>query len=1003
MDNRRTTISKALILLLMLTLACLPSAAQVDNYCLRFTSDEGVVNCGRLQSLTQSKTYTLQMWINPSEWKGGAALLRCGEFSIRLGNDRSLLLSDGQAFFYATSEKLVAGRWTHITVRCSKEDTRVAIDNSLAATFPMQLAFPCNTRSLWLGGGYRGRIDEVRVWRTVLSEDYDSFWRNTLNEYNPSWGYLMAYWKMDQEQCPNLVDYRGSRHGVLSPTGVKKEKVTDNTAFRYLKTLAYGNIERYFDRTVDHQHYQLANCVSIIGAHLNTSTAHAYYDVPLDNGALVGGAERLKDYQGRTGVLSLPTAFSRMNLPAGLMDGERQYTFETWLYLDQWTEGGYIYRAESGDSQQGLSLRLGAEADGTLILRCNGQEFLYRNVMTTGRWTHIGLSNRTGATSPTQQFYLAINGSGRTVKKEDAPTEPCNTQMPYLDAISSLGEGLVAKMDETMLFTSSRSSFGEDSRSLPFPSEQRAINPEERHNMLACYTYDLEERPEMDFFSVPGFIMKMRENVAGMRGARFTLTVAANDFDACLANDNKRVQIADDIAAMANDPAFDGVDLDFEWTYTPWGWRYYARLCENLYYRLKPGKTISVSPHMVTYGFPDDLMWTVNYFNFQIYDKPDLATYSGYENAHWTFENAGFARDKILLSYATTSTEGYIGGKGNMDKYPPRAYRYMYPAEEEEEYDPDQNYMTGTDGEIYWLPSYNQVVWRARYAREKELAGIMYWDMGGDLPATHKHSYARGASLHINSNVEPLVTTVKTTNVTPDEDPYAPTDTPSPDELTKRNIHDLSELEGSMAYNLTNANGLGLIYCKGDTDDLWLGSSSHENFRTWQDPNAPAAAWLLLQHKGQYYLYNLERRKFAMVTRFDVTSQACHLVDEATPIEVVKVGTAADDNQSGIFSFRTFTDDDRGFLCASPQLSQRPVCQWTQDDAGSQWLLTTCPYTCTLPYLQEALQKIDPSHLSPLSSQLSAPHSQLYDLQGRSYVRQPKHGLFIQGGRKVIR
>lgn len=989
----------ATFLLLLLSL-CLSLQAQVDNYCLRFTDEAGVVNCGRIVTLKQTMSYTLQMWINPSEWKGGAALLRCGAFSMRLGNDHSLLLNDGTGFFYATSDKLEAGRWTHITMRTSREDTTVYIDNSLVATFPMPLVFPCDVSSIWLGGGYKGRIDEVRVWRGVLSQNNESYWRNTLNELNPSWSSLLAYWKMDQEKCPNLVDYRGTRHGVLSAHGVVKEKVTDNAAFKYLKALAYGNVERYFDRMVDQKHYQLANTVSIIGARLNTSNAHVYYDVPLNNAALVNGAERLDEYQGRKGVLSLPTAFSRLNLPAGLLDGQENYTFETWLYLDEWTADGYIYRAESNDGMQGVSLRLGQEEDGSLILRCNGNEFLYRNVIRKGRWSHVGFYPRSTANSPTQLFCLAVNGITKSVKAADAPTEICSTRMPNLNAVSALGENIVGKLDDTMFFTSCRSSFSEDSRELPFPSETRSMNPEERYSMLACYTYDLPDRPELDFFSVPGYIMKMRENVAGMRGARFTLTVAANNFDGCLADDNKRVQIADDIAAMANDPAFDGVDLDFEWTYTPWGWRYYARLCENLYYRVNQGKTISVSPHKVAYNFPTDLMWTVNYFNFQIYDAKDLATTSGFEYAFQLFESAGYPKDKMLLSYATTTTEGYMNGKVDKEKYPTKAYRYLYPADGE--YDPTQNYLTGEEGEQYWLPSYNQVVWRAKYVRDHDLAGIMYWDMGGDLEATHKHSYARGASYYINSNVETLVTSVKTTNVAPEEDPYAPIEVDSPDDQKKENLTELTELSDNTAFNILNANGLGLVYAKDDTDALWLGSSINENFHAWQDPNTPAAAWLLLQYEGNHYLYNLGRKKFVEVTRFDETSQSCRLVDDPMPIEVVKIGTAQDEAGSGLFTFRTYTDDDRAYMCASPQLSQRPVCQWTQEDGGSKWLLVTCPYTCTLPYMENALSKVLPTGVVPsISNRPSLRTNLLYDLQGRM-VSTPRKGLFIQNGRKVL-
>lgn len=997
--------SLRILLISLLSTLCLSTAAQVDNYALQF-EEKGIVNLGTASMIRPSMEYTIQMWICPDTWTKGAALLRCGEYSIRLVGDHSIVFDDGTEHFKVTNAALAAKKWTHITLRAQKTETLVSLNNELAMAYPARLSFPCAESSIWLGGNYTGRIDEVRLWNGSLPENYDSFWRTTLNSYNPSWSRLVSYWKMDQELCPNLVDYKGKHHGTLSPTGVKKVKVTDNDKFKYLISLGYGNVERYFDRSIDGPHYWLNNRISIIGAVAENSDVRLYLD--RDDATLAGGAEHLDAYNKRNGVLSLPTAEARLEVPSHVLNGMSNYTVETWVFIDEWQEGAFIFRHENSMGTKGISLRLGSGENLDLIMRCDGRDYLYGRVGKLNSWFHVGFSNTPSPTKAQNAFQFAVNGMSKTATTET--TTVAAAVMPNLSTPITFGEGLVGKLDEIITFSSTRSpsTMNEDRNILPLPGEDKAMNVEQYYSMRGLYTFDIPSEPGFDAFSVQGFFDKMRSYTNGMRGVKFTLTVASNDFDSYLGNATTRNKIAEKIAAWGNDDHFDGIDLDFEWVYTAAKWRNIGLLCQAIRSRMKEGKILSVSPHKVAYSYPTDLMQYVDYFNFQCYgpgDK-DLCSRDGFKNALNLFLNYGYPKEKIVMSYSTTTTSGFRNGSRDAS-LAPQGYRYLYT--NEEEYDPSQDFMhNANNGADYWIAGLDQVIWRNQYVVDQNLGGMMYWDIGNDLPASYKHSMARASTYFLNSNVEKLVTEVSSAASAPDEDTLAPTDLPladDEDDAIKESVKvaSLSDVKNEMAYTITNANGLGTIFSNPSEEKLWLGASSNSNFGDPVDLQSLSSQWLLIDYEGKHYLYNIGRMQFLVVAVFNVTSQPCTFSDEPVALEVKE--------KDGIFTFRTDTNEERGFMCASPQLKNQgnPVCQWTADDSGSQWNLYTAPNTNVAAYLHRALTAIDPlAGIQHPTSTDAAAASPIYDLQGRICPAAGHHtpgtrpGLYIQGGRKVI-
>lgn len=730
-------------------------SAQVQNYALQFDADPtAVANLGSVDALADPSSFTLQFWFNPSEWHEGASLIRCGSFAIKLGDNHSLTIGDGEHLFSISSNAIRSGKWTHLTLR-SGASTTATIDNAETFTADAPVSLPAKDKSIWLGGDFAGRIDEVRLWEGSLPEDYNSFWQNTVNELTPSYPSLLAYWKMDQEHCPNVVDYRGTAHGTLAPQGVSKTAVTDNEAFTYRVNLAYGNIQRFFDRKIDARHYSLSNRIAIIAAKLDTSTgAVNLYNPRYD--AQMGDASHIDAYEGREGVADVSAG--GITLPGEVLADATAYTFEAWVYPDALTADAVII-------QKGNTLKLTADEQGRLSLTLNG---LTRSALSipSGEWTHVAIS-ASGATDVTL-----------TAGTESASLSFASTAIKSSEAIA-IGSGLHGKVDDLIFWGVARSAadIASDALRMPLPDADHSIAGAMVWNMIAAYDFASAAEPGFDRFSVENWFRTMRSYTAGMRGVRFFLTVSAGSFDSCLANATKRNRAIADISALAEIDEFDGIDLDFEWPNNGWG--NIATVAEGIHANLPQGKMLTISPHQVYYNYPVGRMGAVDSFNFQNYgpNKKNLFTRSGFEQGVNQFINHGYPLEKINVSFATTTSGGMNEGGNRVASsnpaYAPAGYRSIY--KEGVTLPSDDRTLSAAGDCYYFFTGFDQTVFRAQYVVDHNLGGIFYWDLGNDLPASNTASLARAASYVINSNVEPLITRVDSAAPSPADDPNGPT------------------------------------------------------------------------------------------------------------------------------------------------------------------------------------------------------------------------------------
>lgn len=180
-------------------------------------------------------------------------------------------------------------------------------------------------------------------------------------------------------------------------------------------------------------------------------------------------------------------------------------------------------------------------------------------------------------------------------------------------------------------------------------------------------------------------------------------------------------------------------------------------------------------------------------------------------------------------------------------------------------------------------------------------------------------------------------------------------------------------------YNTTAVWTAGAI---GDSGHV-LSNSTYSEEANFADPNN---AWMLVNYKDQYYLYNVGAEKFVEVKR------PTSFTSDPKPIQVSKI--------SGGFAFNT-TGGVQDFMCASPQLTE-PIAIWTNTDAGSCWQIFENPNA--EDEYDKVIALIDPLTVGINSANAEVSASSIFDMQGRRLQAIPaKKGLYIINGNKVVK
>lgn len=771
---------------LALAMSCSMSA-QTVNYALDNPEGKGHVAACTLAELNGAQEVTIQMWMKPTAWRN-AKLLSQDNFSLETTSTGRIILRTGDRQAIIVPAQL-SNRWFQLTVVVNKgvvsayvNNTKVKVSGDVLEKFTPS-SWTINHLGCIIGEGFQGSLDEIRVWSTALDQE-DFYWRNTLNPYTPDTSSLVAYWKCDQNQCENLVDYKMLHHGEFYD--VNRKEVTDNEQFKYRVVSGYTSLMRFTDRgNINKDMFRMTNDVILLTGRIQDdgSLLGEYADNSLE----ATNAGYLASFEGRDGLMDFQGKGSVMTaMDSRLMGDPRtatsygpttQISIGAWVYIDEWTEGSKIM-SQYKDDANCFVVSLGNPEEQELKVDICGTIASLKGKVQAGKWQYITIYFNASAGKPSDVTWEPVrigigemNGDefvsqiyGRTAVEGTGVEMSGNpmtiTAFPaLLGATFTLGQDFDGKLDEVMIWASDRSEQMANDATKPY---EWNVGSWPNVFLNAYWKGDDPENPGKDYQTYKYMTDIIRGYFEGTQGAKVRLGIIYQGGEKWKTEVLNKEENLDNLIRDLKTyiTYFDGVDIDLEWMYSASDWNVYNHIVERIAKEVMvdhPDKNLTCSLHSVSYnGFNKALFDYVDYFTFQLYGPNlDPTDYNYYTNAYNSFINYGYPKDKILLSYSILTQVGAVEG-----------YKDLF-----EKYGlDDKNYTTSLtswncNGTVKKFNSVELVRKKQDFVIDKDVRGTMYFDMGNDLKVTDPKSLIHAQNEVISSNVDTLITEVDMSHV----------------------------------------------------------------------------------------------------------------------------------------------------------------------------------------------------------------------------------------------
>ena len=765
--------------------------AQTTNLALTNADGTGMAEAFTLTELDDADEATFQMWVNPTAWTQ-ATLIGQDNFSIEMmgatEGQIAVKAGDGTATF--TVDDMV-GKWTQLTVtvaggtvKAYADNTEVTVTGELPAQF--EATTTEGTKGCVIAKGLKGRMDEIRVWAGALEQE-DFFWQNTLNKFNDNYDILAAYWKCDQKLEGALLDYRNMNeagHHNASLRGITKDAVTDNAAFKYRVVTGYTNIMRFTDRpNISRDMFLMTNDVILLS--LKVQNDGSLFPEYPDNSGVPTNVEYLADWEGRTGVMDfqgmgsqLLAADSRIPFdPTTKFGGDaaQSSTIQGWIYIDEWVDDAEIFSIYKDDNNC-ITIKLGKEADKSIIANLNGTTATLNGHLETGKWQYVSVllkptPGAPGSFPPFNPIYFTIGGyddagafTSETYNAVSGGVKVEGNKMtissvPVIkDGTLTIGKNFDGKIDNLMVWGEDRSARVEADATKPYEWNVGS------YNNIFLNAYWMGDDPEnigKDSQSIYGIADFIRNYYKDCTGWKVRVAIIYPNGEAWKNGVLNKEEYVDNLIRDLKEivPHFDGLDIDLEWSYSTSDWNIYNNVIRRIETEVMadyPEKVFSCSLHEVSYdGFDKSLLPDVDYFTFQQYGPNIFPSFDRYKQYGDAWLAWGFGKDKIEMSYGTltmtgSSEEGY---KDLFEKY----------GMTDDNFDPDVDQWT-VGSTTYHFNGITQLKQKAQYVVDNDLRGIMYFDMGNDLRVDDYKSLIRAQNEVMAANVDTVMTVI---NMTP--------------------------------------------------------------------------------------------------------------------------------------------------------------------------------------------------------------------------------------------
>ena len=377
---------------------------------------------------------------------------------------------------------------------------------------------------------------------------------------------------------------------------------------------------------------------------------------PVSNGVLTN-TTYLQSYQGRSnGVLSLNGAGAKVNCGPDNLMGMGAFTWQSWVYIDSWVDGADIFRQGNTANNQ-TRLYLDHENSKKLIFSIENGDVTYAaadSALSVGQWHHVAVTFN-GSQGYFQQVKLYVDGIAKELWYSRVNGEmPVTTSSVSEDLV--FGRELNGKMDEIMLVNRAVSQ-GEIVSVMNNP-----INPD----------LDLSEKAysERGYWVIQGHWPindgsdPARDNIGFNRGVDFikarmkpgaklsVMLGGGGSWKNVIASSTMRADYISQVNQyLIDNPAFDGVSIDFEWAETVATANNMNTFIRELRTEIGNTKILSYSLHSFvirSFPLPVDVIEKLDYVTVQSYDNGG-APYSKFVSDLQDFRNNKIPDSKIMM------------------------------------------------------------------------------------------------------------------------------------------------------------------------------------------------------------------------------------------------------------------------------------------------------------------------------------------------------------------
>lgn len=439
-----------------------------------------------------------------------------------------------------------------------------------------------------------------------------------------------------------------------------------------------------------------------------------YFETPENSLELPQGATWVDQFEQRQGVLALDGT-TQLDAKSDILNkatGEfPKFTFGTWLYLDEWTLDAYLFKKQNNDNTSKVGLKLGSTPGQLTFFVDQSSHTFNAPALTVGAWHHVALAHNGGSST-----ILYIDG-------EAVETAQALPKLPGMNAFYKmyLGSNLKGKLDEAFFNMLNLNQNGIKT------IMNTGIDFKNWNNTKtqAYWKFDDATQPGKDSHSWVIIMNDIRTKITG-KDIKFRLGISGGDWLKVCSDAGRRTNFAKQIKQTLETYHLDGVDLDFEWSYSDTELKNYSATIVEVRNIIGSDYLFTVSLHPVSYRITPEAIAACDWISFQCYGpKGTEFAYDKYERHIQDALAYGLPANKLVAGVPFYGTKNW--NQGNSEGT--AAYCDMVKDNAVTNTTDDQVTYKGT---TYYLNSVSTIQKKVQYARQHHLRGIMSWDLATD-------------------------------------------------------------------------------------------------------------------------------------------------------------------------------------------------------------------------------------------------------------------------------